>query len=250
MRRFASRGSPVLGAPVSPSDPPYMSGIIDELHCERRISLDGFTNVQSWTSRLGLYAPAQATAGQRPTYGVDGAFFNGKSVVQCDVATPRWLISPSGGVIFPANSRPYVATIARIRALPAAGFNGVFSFTNAGGGTNDPGLYANATQLQVFWPNASSLTTGPPGTNPVLFETYYDDTGVCRLAINLTVVASDPTPGRFAAGGATKVAIGANGGGSNFNNASFAFQRSCIALPPLPERQALYAWGQSYFLIP
>lgn len=251
MRRFAHSGGLVLGAAVVPSVPPYMSGIIDELHCEKRISLDGSTNVQSWTSALSLYALAQATAGNRPTYGVDGAHFNGKSVVQCDLATPRWMISPSGSVIIPVNSRPYIGTFVRLRSLAPTGFNGVFAFTNAGGGTNDPGLYASAVAVQAFWPSAASLAALPVGSNPVFIELYYDETGVFRMAINLVVVASDvPPPGRFAAGGATRVAIGANGGGSNFTSSSFAFQRACIALPPLAERQALYAWGQSYFLIP
>jgi hypothetical protein len=234
---------------IVPEIPPLPASTVDYLHSLQRVTLDGSNNVQTWASAGAKYSPTQGVAGQRPAYGGDGSNFKGKSVVQAAVTGSKGLISPAGVQIFANGSRPYILTIARLRAMPA-GTQGMSHFADAGVGGNYPGIYGNPGNVQMFVTGGTTVTYVTAGAGvPGFWEMYLDAAGASVIALNGTIVATAGAAGTITAA-TVKMSIGCNASGANFTDSSFAFQLTATAVPTAPERAAMLAWSRAYWGTP
>src|SRR3982751_1623944 len=245
VKRRPSGGGGGIGGGGVPDVPPLPANTVDYLHSLQRVTLDGSLNVQTWTSAQGKYAPTQAVAGNRPVYAPDTTLFRGKNVVQFATVGSKSLISPAGVQIFANASKPYVMTVARLRAYPA-GTSGITHFTDVGVATNIPGLYGTPASVQVFMSGGANPTLSTSSTQPAIFETYLDAAGVTTIAVNGAVVSLSGTGGAISAA-AVRMSVGGNVSAANFTDSSIAFQLTASALPTASERAALLAWAQAYW---
>lgn len=248
------KGSPWVwppGAPatVDPSMPPLPAATVEWWHSEKGIGLVG-GQVQSWTGQQKGIVLTPNTAGFRPDYGTDGAFFNGRNIVRTvPGGTVRALSAPVVPAASVVGSKPQVYVLARLRTFTADAR--MVTFPNTALSTvGITTMWFSSTGFFGCWFFPHSNVQTPPLTTaavPHRFSSKFNAAGqiVFRWDANENAAGSGLSlPGDF-----DSIHVGSD---RNLNaaDASFAFVLCCNAEITAPEFAALDAWALSYWGVP
>jgi len=234
---------------ADPSVPPLPAATVEWWHSEKGISLVG-GQVQSWTGQKKGIALTPLTAGARPDYGADGAFFQGRSVVKTVPGAPSRVLSapvvPAASVV---GSKPHVYALIRLKTFTADAR--MISFPNTPlTATALTAMWFSSTGFFGAWmfphPNvqAPPLTTAPV---PHRFSTFFTPAGAISFSWDSNTNAAGS--GLSLAGAFDSIHVGSDRG-TNPADASFAFILCCNAQISAAEMTALDAWALSYWGVP
>lgn len=174
------------------------------------LSLAG-SAVTAWADRKGGYAPAQATAGNRPVFSATG--FNGRPCVTFDGVDDYLEMTPAPAV-FPTGSDPCEIWVLVDQTLPGA----------TTGVTSIAGYGSNAAQRQIGRTSISGVsrgraTVGLGSSNTSINDSAVDFTGIhilrCRFSPTTAALFMDSNAATsidlIPATSATRFRIGATG---------------------------------------
>lgn len=260
-RRFAEiggirrnvRGPAVRrGGGGTPQTPPLPASAVEYWHSELGVALAGVggTEVDSWTGQLrGVVCVSAGGASQRPGYGVDGANFNGRPVVQCASSPKRYLASAVLGTpLTLVGTKPYAYMISRFRDA-SSGTVLAFSDTLPSVSGFVCVIELRSGKYCSWWfPHAQVDSTVAISTNVVRLETFIDAAGSVVNRVDGVGTAGAAT-GLTAPVTARAAQIGGDrlSGSLGSGNANHAFVLLCSAEITAPELAALNAWALAYW---
>lgn len=237
------------GAPVAVDDfiPPMRTGLAEAWDVRAGVTT-ATGGVSAFTGRsVGARTLVQGTEGARPAFTPDAGFFNDIPVIQCD-GVNDWLGATGLAPMIALNDRPYLITVMRYRS-DASGLNMGFALYGAAMAVwhlhqLDPGptLYNRG-----WWPAQATVLTTSFSTGVVeIVETFLDASGVLRMYIDGSLVASSGT-GLVSSGDVTGAYIGTNDGGGNFAAVSFAAAAAFSSVPSDADRAVNRAYYRDIY---
>jgi hypothetical protein len=197
----------------------------------------------SWTSRklsLVLSAPSET---ERPPYAADSTHFLSRPVVQ--ITATDYLRSTDLGLdLHAAGSRPYVACLARLRAVAVTDL--VWKHQRAGGTADVGTCFASSTTpgFRSKWAAASAEANGGNrNTNVHWIECWLTAAGEAAIAIDGGATVTNGT-GVSLSHAVRQLALGNNLAGAT-GPVSIAVLIEATSEPSTTQRSELRAWAQS-----
>ncbi len=196
----------------------------------------------TWSGqKLGLVLSAP-TAGERPPYVADGTEFMSRPVIQTS-ATDYIRSTDLGVDLHAAGSRPYVACLARLRAVAVTDI--IWKHQRAGGTADVGTCFASSTTpgLRSKWAAASGEANGGNrNTSTHWIECWLTAAGEAAIAVDggTTVVAGT---GITLSNAVRQLAIGNNLAGAT-GPVSMAVLIEATAAPTAQQRLDLRSWAQ------
>lgn len=235
----------VSGAGDPPGVVPVPSNVIDYWHSEAQCS------VASWVSQIGGRSLSSATGNQ--TVGVDGSFFNGRTVGKA-FRSPSggWKGTVSGFALI--GQRTYWCGVLRYRDLFTS--NGTYGGGGIGIHNSYVGLYpqhgrgGSGNDFRASFDSATAIgVLGFPDTNTHFWEIWADGTNL-NLRIDGVIRATSASAAALTQDCVT-VAVGLNPGSNiHYSDSSHAFHLYALAKPTEAECTALRNYAISWFGAP
>lgn len=211
--------------------------------------------LQTWADAVNGRTLTQATAARRPLVTADGSHFNGRPVVQCNVADQRWMYTgPLGSPLWAAGSRPWVFTVMRVRTNLGAGQYRIWQTGgDGGGGSFDMAFVGNGGDSVAQFGQNNIGGVGVFATVarvPHLFSGGYDG-ATTKYALDVDGVNQGVSSGvTVTAAQCNMIALGCYYGPAQFNDVSVAMLWFLSARPNALEEAAILAWSRAYYGTP